>query len=101
VKTVPVSGNSSGRWCGRFVFPRPFCGLLVVAMANVLPTAGAERPASSSAEATMGRQVLGNGDILINEIDKHVERDLLQKTPLQTNLWKPVPYTSCIVGGMI
>ena len=41
-----------------------------------------------------GRQVFGNNDILISELDEAVDRTLIQKNPDETNLWKAMPYVS-------
>lgn len=47
------------------------------------------------------RQVFGNGDILINELDKAVDSKLLQKDPAETNLWKAIPYVSEEFAGVM
>ena len=48
-----------------------------------------------------GRTVFGNGDILINELDKAVDGRLLQKDKSDTNLWKTVPYRSEEFAGVM
>ncbi len=53
------------------------------------------------AAAEDGRQVFGNRDILINELDKAVDGELLQKSKAQTNLWKAIPYESEEFAGVM
>ena len=53
------------------------------------------------AAADDGRQVFGNGDILINRLDKAVDAKLIQKNPLESNLWKAIPYESEEFAGVM
>jgi len=41
------------------------------------------------------------GDILIRELDKAVNRELIQTNPAETNLWKAVPYVSKEFAGVM
>ncbi len=63
----------------------------------VVPTAMPD----AYAAADEGRQVSGNGDILINRLDKAVDAKLLQKNPLEANLWKAIPYESEEFAGVM
>lgn len=71
---------------------------------TVLPCPAAEPAGENtaiSAEAASGRRVFGNGDILIRELDKAVDRKLIQTEPSQTNLWKSVPFVSDEFAGVM
>ena len=76
------------------------CTLLV----TVIPC-WADKPESKSTatapKAASGRRVFGNGDVLISELDKAVDRELIQTDPSQTNLWKTVSYKSDEFTGVM
>ena len=52
-------------------------------------------------KATLDQRVFGNGDVLISELDKVVDRELIQSVPSQTNLWKAVSYKSDEFAGQM
>jgi len=57
--------------------------------------------AESEAMAYEGRQDFGNGDILISGLDMVVDAKLLQQDPLESNLWKAIPYESEEYSGVM
>ena len=65
----------------------------------------ADKPESETTaiapKAASGRRVFGNGDVLIRELDKAVDRELIQTDPSQTNLWKAVSYESDEFTGVM
>ena len=73
-------------------------------LVTVLPCWAGEpagEKAAVSEKSASGRRVFGNGDILIRELDKAVDRKLVQTDPSQTNLWKPVSYVSDEFAGVM
>ncbi len=79
--------------------------LMILALEPTLLPCSAAEPIGESAtvpeKATPGRQVFGNGDVLIRELDKAVNRELIQTDPSQTNLWKAVSYVSEEFAGVM
>ena len=57
--------------------------------------------AEPEAMAYEGRQDFGNGDILISGLDMVVDAKLLQQDPLESNLWKAIPYESEEYSGVM
>ena len=57
--------------------------------------------AAGDDQQVTGKKIFGNGDILINELDKAVDSKLLQKNKAETNLWKAIPYESEEFAGVM
>ena len=79
--------------------------LLTFTLAAMVTPGFADEPsgegAAIAAKAASGRRVFGNGDILINGLDKVVDGSLIQTDPSQTNLWKAVSYRSDEFAGVM
>ena len=84
----------------RYALFTMMCAPLVLVIAGrAAEQAGESAPGAREAES--GRRVLGNGDVLIRELDKAVDPLLLQTDPSQTNLWKAIPYQSEEFAGVM
>lgn len=85
---------------------KPYILLIVICTPLVIAIpCRADKPQGESTaiapKAASGRRVFGNGDVLISELDKAVDRELLQTDPSQTNLWKAVSYKSDEFAGVM